>query len=137
MSWTDRELTAWLDEMLPADRMTELEQQLRSDSGLQSRLAQLIHQRDQGGHSVGEIWQRHRLSCPTRSELGGYLLGTLHADAAGYVEFHLMTVGCRICLANLRDLESHVETDSDATARRRRFFESSAGILNEADSEEF
>ena len=63
MTWTDRELCAWLDEMLPAERMTELEQQLRADESLQSRIAQLIHHLDQGGHTVGEIWQRERLSC--------------------------------------------------------------------------
>ncbi len=137
MTWTDRELTAWLDEMLPAERMTELEQQLRDDKTLQSRIAQIIHHRDQGGHSVGEIWQREGLSCPTRSELGGFLLRTLPADAAQYVEFHLMTVGCRVCQANLKDLEDHASQTTETPSRRRRFFESSAGLLNASDSEQF
>ena len=137
MTWTDRELSAWLDEMLPADRMAELEQQLRSEPALQSRVAQLIHHRDQGGHSVGEIWQRSGLSCPGRSELGGYLLGTLGSDDARYIEFHLMTVGCRMCQANLKDLDEYANQPEETPARRRKFFESSAGLLNLSDAEEF
>ena len=136
MTWTDRELTAWLDEMLPAERMSELEQSLRSDETLQSRVAALIHQRDQGGHSVGEIWQRSRLSCPSRRELSGFLLQTMPKEEAAYVEFHLMTIGCRVCQANFKDLEEHT-SGTDAPDRRRRFFESSAGLLGQSDAEEF
>lgn len=137
MTWTDRELTAWLDELLPVNRMAELELQLRDDSQLQSRLAQLISHRDQGGHSVGEIWQRAGLSCPSRSEIGGYLLETLPADQSQYVEFHLMTIGCRMCQANLRDLEEYATPTQETPTRRRKFFESSAGLLKPSDSEGF
>jgi hypothetical protein len=134
VNWTDRELTAWLDELLPAARMAELEHQLRSDKTLQARLTQLIRHRDQGGNSVGEVWQRGRLSCPTRTEMGGYLLGTLEASAAAYVEFHLQTVGCRVCQANRNDLEEQSTQSDQVPGRRRRFFESSAGLLR-PDSE--
>ncbi|MEZ6124872.1 MAG: hypothetical protein R3C49_17125 [Planctomycetaceae bacterium] len=137
MAWTDRELCAWLDEMLPAERMTELEQQLRDDSALQARVRGLIHRRDQGGHSVGEIWQRAAISCPSRSELGGFLLETLPDDQARYIEFHLMTVGCRRCQANLKDLEDHAASGSEVPQRRQRFFESSAGLLPKDSSEGF
>ena len=137
MSWTERELAAWLDEMLPPDRMAELEQELRNDEALQARVAQLIHHRDQGGHSVGEIWQRAGLSCPTRSELSGFLLQTLPRESADYVEFHLMTIGCRVCQANLKDLQDHASQSQEAPGRRRRFFESSAGLLNPSDSDQF
>ena len=75
MLWTDRELTAWLDELLPAERMAAFENQLRQDGTLRARLAVLIRHRDQGGNTIGEIWQRARLSCPVRTELGAYLLG--------------------------------------------------------------
>lgn len=137
MAWTDRELTAWLDEQLPSDRMSRLEKDLRDDEALRSRVALLIHHRDQGGHSVGEIWQREGLSCPARNELGGYVLQTLSADQSAYIEFHLMTVGCRRCQANLTDLEQHANAQNDAPGRRRRFFESSAGLLGPNDSDRF
>lgn len=138
MNWTDREISAWLDELLSASRMAEFESALRKDSTLQSRVAQIIRFRDQGGNSIGEVWQRARLSCPTRSELGGYLLGTLAPDAAHYIEFHLQTVGCRVCQANLSDLEEQSTQPEQVPGRRRRFFESSAGLLRRSeDSESF
>jgi len=133
MLWTDRELTAWLDELLPATRMAEFEAQLRTDKTLQARVAQVIRHRDQGGNTIGEVWQRGRLSCPSRTEMGGYLLGTLNADAAHYIEFHLQTVGCRVCQANLHDLEEQSNQPEQAPGRRRRFFESSAGLLRNND----
>jgi hypothetical protein len=137
MSWTDREISNWLDEMLSAERMADFETELRNSSQLQSRVAQAIRNRDQGGFTVGEIWLRAGLSCPTRAELGGYLLSTLPADEADYVEFHLQTVGCRVCQANLSDLEEQ-SVQSDSKPRRRKFFESSAGLLrNEDDSAGF
>ena len=133
MPWTAREISAWLDELLPANRMVQFESQLRTDTDLQARVAQIIRHRDQGGNSLGEIWQRARLSCPTRTEMGGYLLGTLSPDAAAYIEFHLNTVGCRVCQANLQDLEEQSEKSDQVPGRRRRFFESSAGLLRGED----
>ena len=120
MLWTDRELTAWLDELLPAERMAAFENQLRQDGALRARLAVLIRHRDQGGNTIGEIWQRARLSCPVRTELGAYLLGILSHDAAAYVEFHLNTVGCRVCQANLHDLEEQSTQTGQVPDRRRR-----------------
>ncbi len=137
MSWTDREIAAWLDEMLPTNRLTEFEDQLRDDVALQDRVAELIRQRDQGGHSVGEIWHRQRLSCPSRSELGGYLLGTLNAEQQDYVDFHLTTVGCRICGANLEDLKASTAESSEKPVRSRRYFESSAGLLRRSEDDQF
>jgi hypothetical protein len=126
---SDADLLAYLDEMLPAERMTAIESDLRRNEALRLRVASLSRRRDDGIHSVGEIWRRRRLSCPSRKQLGGFLLGTLEPSLAEYVEFHLRSVGCRICAANLDDLERATRTGGTATERRRRFFESSAGHL--------
>jgi hypothetical protein len=134
MPWTDREVTAWLDELLPALRMAEFETQLRTDSALQARVAQVIRHRDQGGNTIGEVWQRSRLSCPTRTEMGGYLLGTMPPELASYIEFHLQTVGCRVCHANLNDLEEQSTQSDQVPGRRKKFFESSAGLLRQDSS---
>jgi hypothetical protein len=61
---------------------------------------------DRGEHSVGAIWRRERLSCPTREQLGQHLLGAAPPDLGDYIEFHLETVGCPYCLANLDDLKA-------------------------------
>lgn len=128
--WTDNELIAWLDEMLPADRIAALESQLRDSETLRNRVAAVSRSRDDGVHTVGQIWRRNRTSCPSRGDIGSYLLGTLDADAADYVEFHIRTVGCRYCSANLNDLEdAAAKKTQDTGERRRRFFQSSAGYL--------
>ena len=129
--WTDQEILAWLDEQLPAERLAAFESQLRLNDSLRARVSVLIRHRDQGGNTVGEIWQRARLSCPTRSELGSYLLGVLPPDYSEYIQFHLQTVGCRLCQANMNDLEEQSTQSEHVPNRRRRFFESSAGLLRD------
>ena len=127
---TDAELEAYFDEALPAEEMARLEEQLRLDAALRGRLAGLISLRDAGTHSLGAIWRRHRLSCPTREQFGGYLLGTLDDAAREYLEFHVTVAGCSLCSANLADLRRQQAESSDAVqTRRRKYFQSSAGYL--------
>lgn len=126
----DAELLAYLDEMLSPDRAAVIEKELRVSPALRQHATVVARRRDQGGHTVGEIWRRERLSCLTRSQLGSYLLGALDEGLTSYIDFHLRTIGCRICEANLRDLElSSQRADGELQQRRRKFFESSAGLL--------
>lgn len=127
--FSDNELLGYLDEQLPVERAAEVEKALRQSEALRSRVAGLARRRDQGAHSVGEIWRRHRLSCPTRSQLGSYLLDAVDPQLAEYLDFHIHTVGCRYCAANLRDLEQAAQTGGESQKRQRKFFESSAGHL--------
>ncbi len=132
--FTDAELLAFLDEGLAVDRMAAIEHELRQSAELRTRTATLRQQRDSTGHSVGEIWRRERLSCPTRHQLGSYLLDALPADLAQYVQFHLETVGCRYCAANLDDLRQSTKQNSiEVTQRRQKFFQSSAGHMSLLD----
>jgi hypothetical protein len=128
-AYTDSQLAAFFDEALPPEQMATLERELRKSENLRRRLANLSRRRDQGLHSVGEIWRRNRLSCPSRRELGGFILQTLDAETAKYVDFHIRTVGCRLCAANLTDLETAAEAQPETASRRRKFFQSSAGLL--------
>ena len=131
---THEELLAFLEEQLPAERMAELEQVLRGDEELRQRLALAVRQHDPGAHSVGAIWRRRRLSCPSRTELGSYLLGASEEIRAEYIEFHLRVIGCRYCAANLSDLEQVAGDPGDEVQRRRqKFFQSSAGYLSGDD----
>jgi len=134
--FTSAELEAYLDEALPIERMTAVEEALRQDAALQERLAAINGRRDAGVHSVGEIWRRHRLSCPSREQLGSFLLGVLPADVADYVNFHLQSIQCRYCAANLEDLRAQQTADAGIVSqRRRRYFQSSVGSLRrEGDS---
>lgn len=133
--FTTAELEAYLDESLPIERMTAIEAALRDDAELRERLSATNGRRDAGVHSLGEIWRRHRLSCPSREQLGSYLLGVLSTDVADYVKFHLESIHCRYCTANLEDLRAQQSTaDADQKQqRRRRYFQSSVGHLHSDD----
>ena len=74
---TQAELEAYLDEDLPAAQMAEIESVLRADPSLAEMLVKLNERRDAGAHSLGAIWRRNRISCPTREQLGSFLLETL------------------------------------------------------------
>ena len=120
------------DEGLEAEIAAKLEQAVRQDRSLLDRLSRLQARRESGLHSLGDIWRRHRTSCPTREQLGSYLLGAVTAELEDYIRFHIETVGCRFCAANLEDLQRRQQESGDATAtRRRKYFESSAGYLPE------
>lgn len=135
-TFTATELEAFLAEALPPARMGALEQALRDgDAELSAAIAEANGRRDAGLHSLGAIWRRQRLTCPTREQLGSYLLGVLGDDEAGYLRFHLEEIACRPCVANLADLQakqsasvSASEADASA-ARQRKYFQSSVGRL--------
>ena len=127
--FTDPELLGYLDEALPVDRMTAIEAELRTSTGLRQRVAALRSNRDHQGHSVSDVWRRGRLSCPGRRQLGSYLLGALTSEWSEYIEFHLHAVGCRYCQANLADLQESSQPSEATTQRRQKFFQSSAGYV--------
>lgn len=77
---------------------------------------------------LAQVWQEHRLSCPKRSTLGAWLLGTLEPAWTDYIAFHLERLGCRFCRANLEDLK--LQTACDVNGRLRdRILESTIGFL--------
>jgi len=124
----DATLLAYIDEALPAEIMARIEAALRSDDALRQQLGQVISRRDSGVHTVGDIWRRHRLSCPSREDLGSYLLGAMMDDQADYIKFHLEKIGCRFCQSNLNDLSESHHKDA-VVARRKKYFQSSVGRL--------
>lgn len=129
-SYNEVELEAYLDEALTSDEMASIEAALRDDETLRSQLAVINRRRDAGVHSLGEIWRRHRVSCPARETLGTYLLGVLDNEYADYIKFHVDQIGCRLCGANLEDLKRQQEEATEtASDRRKRYFQSSAGYL--------
>ena len=126
--FNDTTLLAYIEESLPSDLMASIEAALRSNEALRQQLAQVICRRDSGVHTVGDIWRRHRLSCPSREDLGSYLLGAMMDDQADYIKFHLEKIGCRFCQSNLDDLSESQHRDA-VVARRKKYFQSSVGRL--------
>jgi hypothetical protein len=132
-SYTDQQLQAYLDESLAPERMAAVERDLRKDARLREHLIRVAGTREAGVHGIGEIWRRHRISCPSRQQMGGFLLGAIDDQLAEYISFHVDTIECRICKANLEDLrQRQSETQSEVQSRRRRYFQTSAGYLKGA-----
>jgi len=127
---TDSELEAYLDEALTPGEMSVIESAMRDEPELAQRLMAIISRRDAGIHTIGEIWRRHRVSCPTREQLGSFLLKAASKEEIDYITFHIEHVGCRLCAANLEDLQrQQAETEATVANRREKYFQSSAGYL--------
>jgi RNA polymerase sigma factor (sigma-70 family) len=74
------------------------------------------------------LWEEHRPSCPKRSTLGKMILGLVPTDWMDYVDFHVNTLGCKACHANLQDLKN--ETQQRPTrSLSNRIMQSSIGFF--------
>ncbi|TWT42360.1 ECF RNA polymerase sigma factor SigW [Phycisphaerae bacterium RAS1] len=87
--------------------------------------------------TLARIWVEEGISCPKRSTLGRYLLGTMDDDWNEFIEFHVKTAGCDRCSANLDDLAAEDrEAPAGGDALRERYFASSVGFLSQAPKTE-
>jgi hypothetical protein len=129
----DEALRAYLADILPADRAARVEKALRDSSELRERLEAVRQGREDSSlHSLGAIWRRSRLTCPSRQQLGSLLLDALDPDLADYVRFHVEVVECAYCAANLADLQGKAESTSPAARNRHaRILHSSRHLLPE------
>lgn len=131
MNISREQLAGYLDDALGDADLAQIEQALRESEPLRRSLRLLIQERDRGEHSIGAIWRRERLTCPSREQLGSYLLQVLDTGLQDYIDFHLTTLGCSFCQANLGDLKAlQNEAAPQVQKRRQRYFESSAGYLD-------
>ena len=130
-SVTREQLHAYLDDALDDAEAARIEKLIRGSAAVRTQLTKVRDERDRGEHSLGAVWRRERLSCPTREQLSGYLHQVLDADLQSYLEFHLQTIGCPCCQANLDDLKEKQAESATQTRRRRRYFETSARLLND------
>lgn len=96
----------FLRETLSPDRMAFVERAARTDPKVTELIASEREAMQRGDHSLGAMWQEHQLSCPTREQLGGYLIEAGDPDYLEYVSFHLYVIECGICQANLEDLRT-------------------------------
>lgn len=95
---------------------------MRQNDGSEAELSEQLDQ------TVAALWEQQRLSCPKRSTIGQYTLGSLEDDWADYVDFHLNRLGCHFCRANLNDLDDQREA-SEQNVLQQRILESSVGFL--------
>jgi RNA polymerase sigma factor (sigma-70 family) len=96
-----------------------------ADGGLQSASWETS---DTAGSMLTEVWESQRLTCPKRSTIGRYILGTLEKPWHDYIEFHLNKLGCHFCRANLEDLQK--QTAEERTAVQDRVMQSTIGFFH-------
>jgi hypothetical protein len=120
----------FMNESLPDDELALVEKAIREQPAVAALYQVVRDEEDRGEHSLGAIWRRERLSCVTREQLGSYLLDALDPDLQDYITFHLKTIGCPHCQANLDDLtKKQAETSEPVKKRRQRILKSTAGVL--------
>jgi hypothetical protein len=128
-------LREYLLDSLAPEVSARVEKALRDSAELRSRLEDVRQNRADGQlHTLGAIWHRTRLTCPSRQQLGSYLLEALDPDLASYLTFHIEVVECPFCKANLDDLKMQTQTATAVSAsrtRQHRFLQSSQHLLNE------
>ena len=74
------------------------------------------------------LWEQHRPSCPKRSTIGKWLMGTLDSDWDNYITFHVDTLGCKFCQANREDLQDE-NAPTATTSAHQRILQSSIGFF--------
>jgi hypothetical protein len=129
----DETLRAYLADTLPPEAQVRVEKALRDSAELRARLEDVRNNRgDAGLHTLGAIWRRARLTCPTRQQLGSSLLDALDPELAAYISFHLDVIECPYCQANLADLKAKTAQPSNAAQHRRnRILTSSRHLLGD------
>ena len=75
-----------------------------------------------------ELWEARRPTCPKRSTVGRFLLGTLEKPWQSYVDFHLNQLGCQFCRANLEDLKKQTE-DETTKVFQNKLMQSTTGFF--------
>ena len=133
-SFSQADLEAYLDEALPPEEMAAIEEAMRNDPEMGHRLVAIHGRRDAGVHTLGEIWRRHRLTCPSREQLILYIDGKLPEEEANYIKFHLEEIHCRLCVASYEDIKiSRQDEDDETESRHQRFVDRSSTYLKKQD----
>jgi hypothetical protein len=136
MDVSREQLHAYLDDALADSDAARIERALRDSDELREQLRVVREEQDRGEHSIGAIWRRERLSCPSREDLNGFLHDIHDPSFKDYIEFHLKTVACATCLANLDDLREKQAQTGTPNRRRRKIFDSSAAMLGEGSEKD-
>ena len=77
----------------------------------------MIQERERGDHTIGAIWRRAPAHLPDREQLGSYVLQVLDPGLQDYIEFHVRTIACAFCQANLTDLQTRQKEAQSHSSR--------------------
>jgi len=132
--FTDAQLEAYLDESLDSQAAAELEQACRVDPDLVNRLSLINRRRDEGVHTLGEIWRRHQIGVPSPEEVNEFLADKLSPEQSDYIRFRLDVLKCRYTSALVEAAEQQLaDSGEQSKNRREKYFQNSADLLPKID----
>lgn len=59
--------------------------------------------------SIGDLWQRERISCPHKDLLMAFAMKSLDREQSEFIDFHINTVGCPACQAEASRAEDALD----------------------------
>ena len=134
---TREQLYAYLDDALDDAEAARIEKLIRGSAAIRTRLSQVREERDRGEHSLGAVWRRERLSCPTREQLSRLLARDPGRRPARLRRVSLANGRCPSCQANLDDLKEKQAESAAQARRRRRYLSKAPGYSTTSGSSRF
>ncbi len=137
MEFTEAELEAYIEETLDPTRAAQLEQAVREDEAILQKLSYLNSRRDAGIHTLGEIWRRNQIGVPSGRQISNFIMGLTSEEETEYIRFRLEVLKCPFTIACWKDLSEKqlIDAESQIESRRKKYFNSSAGLLKPKDEE--
>ena len=72
------------------------------DSELRGKIRTVQAEFDYHNHTVGSLWRRNQLTCPSDQEIVDYQRGELaiiYPKIADHLQFHLTSIRCIYCIS--------------------------------------
>jgi hypothetical protein len=80
----------------------------QEDSELRGQIRTVQSEFDYHNHTVGSLWRRNQLTCPSDQEIADYQRGELaiiYPKIADHLQFHLNSIRCIYCISTAAELK--------------------------------
>ena len=99
---------AYIDGALSPEEADAFTSMAYGDSELRGKIRTVQTEFDYHNHTVGSLWRRNQLTCPSDQEIVDYQRGALaiiNPEIADYVQFHLTSIRCIYCISTAAELK--------------------------------
>lgn len=94
---------AYIDGALSPEETEAFALKAQRDSELRGQIRTVQSEFDYHNHTVGSLWRRNQLTCPSDQDIVDYQRGELaiiNPEIADYVQFHLKSIRCIYCISS-------------------------------------
>lgn len=99
---------AYIDGALSPEEADAFTSMAYGDSELRGKIRTVQTEFDYHNHTVGSLWRRNQLTCPSDQDIVDYQRGALaiiNPEIADYVQFHLTSIRCIYCISTAAELK--------------------------------